>query len=147
MKLLFICTGNLYRSVMAERLAESIGDRMGLVVEARSAGTAGLVDHPAADKAIAVCREVGLDLSDHRSQKITDELLTWADWVVVMEVAHATHVRSYFPDVGERLLQLGPLAGLAEIPDPAGGWTFQVRRVRRHLERGVTALLTRLGGR
>lgn len=144
MKLLFVCSGNLFRSPMAERIAEAVGDRYGVSIEARSAGTLGLVDRPADPKAVVVCREIGLDLSDHRSQGLSEALVAWADRIVVMELAHAVHLRTYFPDVGERVVQLGPFVGLSEIPDPVRGWTFQVRRVRRLLERAVDELVRRL---
>jgi protein-tyrosine phosphatase len=143
-KLLFVCSGNLYRSPMAERIAEAVGDRYGVLVEARSAGTLGLVGRPADPKAVAVCRDIGLDLADHRSRALDADLVAWADRIVVMELAHASHLREFFPDVGEKILPLGPLAGLSEIPDPVNGWTFQVRRVRRLLERAVDELIRRL---
>jgi protein-tyrosine-phosphatase len=143
MRLLFVCSGNLMRSPMAAGLAEAIGDELGLRVEARSAGTLGLVDKPADRRAVDVCREVGVDLTDHRSQAISSDLVGWADRIVVMELAHATHLRSFFPEVGEKVVLLGPFAGRSEIPDPIRGWTFQVRRVRRLLEKGVRAFLER----
>lgn len=138
-----VCSGNICRSPMAEALAPMVGDRMGVDVRAKSAGTLGLVDRPADPKSVAVCREIGLDLRAHRSQGLSDELVAWADRILVMELSHAAHVREFFPDSADKVLQLGPFAGLAEIPDPIGGWTFQFRRCRDQLERGLEAFLKR----
>lgn len=145
LRLLFVCSGNICRSPMAEGLAESIGERLGIPVQARSAGTLGLIDRPADPKAVTVCREVGVDLGDHRSQGVTEELLAWADRVLVMELEHATHLRSYYTNAGEKVLQLAQLGGRADIPDPLGGWTFTFRSTRRLLETCIEALLRRIG--
>lgn len=139
-----VCSGNICRSPIAEALAPVVGDRMGVDVRARSAGTLGLVDRPADPKSVAVCREIGLDLRAHRSQALSQELVAWADRILVMELTHAGHVREFFPDAADKVLQLGPFAGLAEIPDPIGGWTFQFRRCRDQIERGLEGFFRRV---
>ena len=144
MKLLMVCSGNICRSPMAEILAPMLGDRMGVDVRAKSAGTLGLVDRPADAKSVAVCRELGLDLRAHRSQPLTEDLVAWADRILVMELTHAGHVREFFPSGADKVLQLGPFAGLAEIPDPIGGWTFQFRRCRDQIQRGLEEFLRRV---
>lgn len=145
--LLFVCSGNICRSPMAEVMAEAIGDELGLDVKARSAGTLGLQERPAAPHAVAVCREIHLDLSGHRSQGVSRELVQWADHVLVMELGHAEHLREYFPEVGDKLLLLGPFAGMAEIPDPVGGWRWQFRRTRGQIDTGLRAFFRRVGAR
>lgn len=142
MKLLFVCSGNLCRSPMAERLAVRLGDDLGIPVEARSASALGLRDQPAEPGAVRVCREVGIDLSDHRAQPLTEDLLRWADRVLVMEIAHAVAVRERAPWLGDDdVVLMGPLVGRQEIADPIGGWTFQFRRTRRQLEHALAAWL------
>jgi protein-tyrosine phosphatase len=143
MKVLFVCSGNICRSPMAERIAEQQADRIGLDLVARSAGTLGLVDRPADPKAVAVMREIGVDLSDHRSRGVTDELVAWADHVVVMELEQAAHLREFFPAIGDKVRLLGTFAGRTRIDDPIGGWTFTFRRTRRVIEEGVRGFLKR----
>jgi len=66
-RVLVLCTGNSARSQMAEGLIHAqLADRF----EAYSAGTrpAGVV-HP---QAIAALREIGIDISDHRSKSIDE---------------------------------------------------------------------------
>jgi arsenate reductase (thioredoxin) len=74
---LFVCIGNSGRSVLAEQLlrVEAAGRH-----DARSAGS-----EPAAGpepNVVAVLAELGIDASGHVPQKLTDELVDWADVVV-----------------------------------------------------------------
>lgn len=145
MRLLFVCSGNICRSPMAEGLSVGIGASLGIDVHARSAGTLGILERAAARKAVKVCREVGVDISDHRSQAVTAALMEWADHILVMEYAHAAHLREFYPDVGDKLMLLGPFGGEAEIADPIGGWTWTFRRIRKQLEACIRAFLLRVG--
>jgi arsenate reductase len=80
---LILCTGNSARSQMAEGLLRDLaGDR----VEVVSAGVA--PTHVRAE-AIAALKEIGIDISNHRSKSI-DEFLTQAfDYVItVCDNAH-----------------------------------------------------------
>lgn len=65
-KVLFLCTANSCRSQMAEGIANYfLADR----VEAFSAGTEASFVNP---KAIEVLREIGIDISSHRSKDIDE---------------------------------------------------------------------------
>jgi len=78
--ILFVCTGNLCRSPMAAGIAKRyLADRLG-VDEAQlqragyrvlSAGTAALEGTPASPEAVEVMKELGIDISSHRSQALT----------------------------------------------------------------------------
>ena len=143
-RLLFVCTGNLCRSPMAEGLAREYASARGRELDTASAGTLGLVDRPADPKAIAVCREVNVDLSQHRSKGLDDALVAWADYVLVMELAHAEQIRERFPAIGEKLVLLGSFGGVMEVRDPLGGWKFQFRRSREEIARCVQGFMDRL---
>jgi arsenate reductase (thioredoxin) len=74
---LFVCTANGGRSVIAERLLrQAAGDRHA----ARSAGSApGAEAHPVVVEALA---EVGIDASDHVPRRLEQDAIEWADVVV-----------------------------------------------------------------
>lgn len=143
-RLLFVCTGNICRSPMAAEMARIDGGTRGLDIEAASGGTMGLDAHPADAHAISVCREIGLDLSGHRSRGLDPERLAWADRILVMELAHAQAVHERLPGLGERVALLGPFGGSHEIADPHGGWKFQYRWARDEIRKCVGGLLARL---
>ena len=85
MRLLFVCTGNTCRSAIAEALARREAIERGLAdVEVSSAGTSAWDGAPASDGALLVALERGLDISTHRSQQLTRELVQSHDVVLVM---------------------------------------------------------------
>jgi len=95
---LFVCTGNICRSPIAERLflARIPSD---LPVTVASAGTHGLVGHPVdGPSAIALC-ELGGDPDGHRGQRLTPHMVGTADLVLTAQSAHR-----------EAVLHLDPLA-------------------------------------
>ncbi len=143
-RLLFICTGNICRSPMGEYLARAYAEERGWDVEVRSASMMGLDGNPAHTNAIKVLDEIGLDLSPHRAQPMTQELLEWADWILVMELTHSRAARDSAPSRDERILLLGSFCGKLEIDDPLGGWKRRFRKSRDEIAECVRNFMDRL---
>lgn len=78
MRVLFLCTANSCRSQMAEGIANRfLGDR----VEAVSAGTEASYVNP---RAIEVLREIGVDISGHRSKNMDEFSGHSFDYVITL---------------------------------------------------------------
>jgi protein-tyrosine phosphatase len=146
--IVFVCTGNTCRSPLAEvlckqLLAERLGcppgelPRRGYFVT--SAGLVAFPGGPAADEAVEVAREHGLDLSGHRSRLLTDELLAQADHLVTMTAGHRHVLAEQYADLGPRPRLLSPEGD--DIADPIGSdrpvYRECARQIRRSLERLV----------
>lgn len=78
MNVLFLCTGNSYRSQIAEGWARHLGNGW---VSARSAG---IESHGKNPRAIEAMREVGVDISRQESTALTDDMLASLDFVVTL---------------------------------------------------------------
>ncbi|MEA2063740.1 MAG: low molecular weight protein arginine phosphatase [Gemmatimonadota bacterium] len=125
--MLILCTGNTCRSPMAhvilERLLEESGIRKKVQVSSAGILTGG--GSPASEMSIEVCRENGLDLSAHRSTRLSDELIFKADLVVVMEQMHVMFLLKARTTPGDKvklLSEFSPDDSIGpDISDPYGG--------------------------
>ena len=127
---------------MAVWMTRKRATELALEVEIDSAGTLGIKGAPANSHAVAVCIEAGIGVDDHQSKGLTPELVDWADDIVVMELAHAVHVRSSFIVPEDKVLHLGSLAGMGDIDDPIGSWfKGPFRSTRRRLDVCIEAYL------
>ncbi len=125
---LFVCLQNAGRSQMSQalftRAAEGAHDAL-------SAGTTPACRiHP---EAVAVMRELDIDVSDRVPRLLTAELVSRADIVVTMGCGDQC---PYIP--GKRYIDW-------ELPDPAGQSIETVREIRDEIRGRVSALLTELG--
>ena len=124
---LVVCTGNTCRSPMGEGLlAQRIADRLGVSlasleakgVTVMSAGIAAMPGAPAADQAIDVMRQVGIDISHHQSQPITGRLAKFADVIMTMTNGHRQALISHWPMLETRTKTIRRDGG--DIGDPIG---------------------------
>jgi len=84
-RILFLCTANSCRSQMAEGIVNHF---LGNKVEAFSAGTKSTFVNP---RAIAVMKEIGIDISSHRSKEMTEFKGERFDYVITLcDSAHET---------------------------------------------------------
>ena len=126
MNVLFVCTANSGRSVMAERLfrREAAGRH-----DARSAGSSpGTTAHP---QVLAALAETGIDASDHVPRKLDAEASEWAD-VVVATCDDACPVVQ-----GKRYIAW-------QLPDPKHEPIERVREIRDEIEGRVDQLVREL---
>ena len=108
--ILFVCTGNTCRSPMAMALCRLHG------VDALSAGLSAFPGDVAAPPAQRVIRALGGDLSSHRAQTVSEELMAQAEKIFPMTQSHALMLSRLFPAHAHKIQLLSP-----QIPDPFGG--------------------------
>jgi protein-tyrosine-phosphatase len=87
-----------------------------------SAGTWAPEGAPASVISQMVLAERGLDLSNHRSRRVSREIINSFDLVLTMEDGHKEALQIEFPEMAERIYLLSEMIGLKyNIADPMGG--------------------------
>ena len=143
---LFICTGNLYRSPLAaaffrERL--KAGNQTDWLVE--SAGTWTQPGQSAPPAVLRAAAKFGVLLEGHRSQLINADLLAQFDLALVMEKGHKEALDFEFPFASQKIRLFSQVTeGLAyDIPDPlASGQEIEALAAELHklVEKGYAAI-------
>lgn len=116
----------------------------------KSAGTGAAPDIAASAHSVTALARKGIDISAHRSQRLSYDLIQEADLILVMEEAHRRHIFYQSPENLDKVLLLSELAGLqGDIADPIGQDEAVYRRTLREIENmlvvGWPRLLQRLG--
>ncbi len=152
-KLLFVCTGNVCRSPMAEGIFRKMLEDRGLAgrIEVDSAGTWALDGNPPTPLAVAAVAAMGAEIGGHRARTVTMEDLRDADLVLVMEEAHRKSLFNLAPEFSRKVFLLSEMAGRHEdIADPYGSYNledyvFTAEKIRKYLEQGWDEIMRKLG--
>lgn len=138
--IIFICTGNTCRSPMAEGLFRAHGgeEKTGLI--AASAGLFTQDGIPASENAVTAAKELGADISAHRSRMLTHEMAKSARYLVCMTGAHYDRVCELFPDCADKVFTLTQ----RDVSDPFGGDLETYRRAASEIDAGVRSIIERL---
>jgi protein-tyrosine phosphatase len=123
------------RQYLAERLGVDARDLEDAGYRIVSAGTAALAGTPASPEAVRVMRELGIDISAHRSQPLSPELVRDADLILVMSPHHFDAVREMDASAVSRAMMVMPDG--SEVADPIGGSEAIYRRVRDRLREAI----------
>jgi protein-tyrosine-phosphatase len=130
----FVCSGNQFRSVIAEAVFRSFTD--GLPVSVTSLGTLDLAPAEPLPAAVREAHALGVDVSRHRARNLSDADLTATSLVLVFELKHAVAAVDVAGAPLDRVFILPELVllldriGLARRPDPIEQAFENVARAR-----------------
>jgi len=141
---LFVCTGNICRSPMAQGLfADLVRGRSD--IEVTSAGIGAVGGQPPSHHSVEVMNELGIDIKNIRSKPLMADLVRKADFIFVMTYGHLDSMLLLFPSAAEKTFLLREFETdlpvmEREVSDPIG----QSRETYRECRDQIRAALPRL---
>ena len=148
-----VCSGNTCRSPMAEGILRREWDRAtseaGFTARLNewSRGTAAVPGLRATPEAVSAVSRMGIDISGHLSQPVSEEDVAGADLVVAMTGAHKVALQRKFPRMTAKVRTLAEVsegAVVGDVDDPIGLGQEAYDRTAATLERGLSVLAWRM---
>ncbi|MGD1089116.1 MAG: ribose 5-phosphate isomerase B [Verrucomicrobiota bacterium] len=143
--ILFICTGNVCRSPMAEGFFRQATRGRG---EFRifSAGLGAVEGQPPTPHSVTAMRELGIDISGQRSRMLTTDLVRQADFIFGMTHSHVDTIALLYPPAAEKTFLLCEFDNTLEpfekdISDPIGSQYEVYTHCRDQVGQGIASLL------
>ena len=144
---LFVCTGNICRSPLAEAYFRFLVEKEGRPMTVRSAGLETTPGKPAHAKAKAVAMQHRLSLDAHATTHVHKELIDQSDLIVVMEIPQKDRIQRLYPRSKGKVVLLGRFdsVGSLEIADPYSGASEDFLSCFQQMSRCCDTLTARLG--
>ena len=143
--ILFVCTGNICRSPMAEGLfRHALKGRSDFRVF--SAGVGAVDGLPPSEFAVKALKELGIDISKQRSRMLTADLIQQADYIFGMTHSHVDAITLLYPQASEKTFLLREFDETLDtyendISDPIGGSYEVYLNCRDQIEQGIASML------
>ena len=143
--ILFVCTGNICRSPMAEGIFRRAVEGRG-TYRVLSAGLGAMEGQPPSPYAVQAVKELGIDISGQRSRMLTPELVHHADYIFGMTHSHIDTVMLLYPQAAEKTFLVRDFDETLDIfekdiSDPIGGSYDVYLNCRDQIEQGLPSLL------
>jgi protein-tyrosine phosphatase len=134
---------------MAEALLKHALEKEGLAGEyhVSSAGTSAFPGMPASYNAVEALRAAGIDLSQHSSSSIDNDIIDKADLILTMTASHRERMLRLRPDAASKthvLAEYCEAAGSMDIYDPFGGDLDVYIKCRDEISRHIEVLVKKL---
>ena len=145
--ILFICTGNICRSPMAEGLMRHALN--GTAIRVLSAGVGAGYGQAPSGHSVRALQEWGIDIGQQRSRALTPELVDNADLILGMTQSHVDAVLMMYPEAADRVHRLRDFDPTLDefdrdICDPIGGSYEIYLACRDQIKTGIDTMIEAL---
>lgn len=150
--ILFVCTGNTCRSVMAQALFRKLKDKFApaLNYQADSAGIRAIEGFPPTEETIICMNKQGLDISAHKAKIVDNKMIKKSSLILTMTQQQQIFLKKQFPLSMNKTFLFRPYClknkGIEnqDIEDPYGRSMFFYENICRQLEDDLNKLINRL---
>jgi len=147
MRIAFICTANVCRSVMAQAILERVSRTRDLEIEVTSAGVRDFTGTPPADNAWLTCLQKNTSISKMESLFVGKLDLDSIDRFLAMEQVHKDVLMASYGVDESRIQLLGVFDGMCdepEIEDPINKPKVAFQDCFNRIERCIEGFLARI---
>jgi len=149
MNIIFVCTGNVSRSFLAEMLLKNEAKRLQLKdIVVSSAGVSAFNGLKADPEMVNYLSQIGVPAERFASRPITKEDVDSADIILVMEKAHQKIIEDQWPDAKGKVELLGRYIAQDgsedNIIDPFGKSPYYYRLARSQITLAIRSLVKKL---
>ena len=145
-KILFVCTGNTCRSVLAHHYAAKLAADENLRLEFSSAGLAAYKDIPQPAAVAALLAKEGVKDFKHVPVPMTGKLVKSHDLILAMTAGHKAELIARWPRAAKKTHTLIEYAGFGrdDIADPYGRDDLFYYEIFKLIKTAVKAALEKL---
>jgi len=150
MKIMFVCTGNICRSAMAEAMCKKmLKDKN---VEVYSCGTMAYTGDECTQNAIEVMEEYNIDITKHKATNVKDSKIEEMDLILCATITHKQILIQMCPNLKEKIYTIKEYAQKDEekkdknlnISDPWGYSVEVYRNCAKEIEENLKKIIEKI---